>query len=53
MFGSFKGTLVKNIVIESTLAENCRRVRQVVKAWGRMAGGANVYQNRRFEVLRC
>jgi len=35
MFGSFKGTLVKDIIIESELAENCRRVRQVVKAWGR------------------
>lgn len=38
-FGSFKGTAVKDIVIESTLAENCRRVRRVIegngKAWSR------------------
>jgi hypothetical protein len=34
-FGSFKGTRVKDIVIESTLAENCRKVREVVGTWGR------------------
>lgn len=30
----FKGTRVRDIVVESTLAENCRRVRDVLKVWG-------------------
>lgn len=30
----FKGTLVRNIVVESTLADNCRRVKQVLGTWG-------------------
>jgi len=35
MFAGFKGTLVKNIVVESELADNCRAVRKVVKGWSR------------------
>lgn len=35
MVAGFKGTRVKDIVVESTLAENCRRVRQVVGTWSR------------------
>jgi len=34
-FGSFKGTRVKDIVIESTLTENIKRVREVLGTWGR------------------
>lgn len=35
MFAGFKGTRVKDIIVESELAENCRRVRQVVGKWSR------------------
>lgn len=35
MFGSFKGTRVRDIVVESELAFNCRRVRHQLKTWGR------------------
>jgi hypothetical protein len=34
-FGTFKGTRVKDIVIESELCDNIRQVRKVVKCWGR------------------
>lgn len=33
MFGGFKGTRVKDIIVESDLAENCRQVSKVVKTW--------------------
>jgi len=35
MIGGFKGTRVKDIIVESELAENCRRVRQVLGFWSR------------------
>lgn len=35
MIAGFKGTRVKDIEVQSTLAENCRRTYQVLKIWSR------------------
>jgi len=35
MVGGFKGTRVRDIRVESELAENCRRTYQVLKVWSR------------------